>query len=378
MSNHTRRARGLLAAAAVALLAAAQVAAAPLNSSEAVVFYGSSLSETPTADIGGAVSDPLCANAFVAVADMDVSFLAEAVSGPPPLEYLPERTNVVAYNAPPVVHALDTASQPPVHFATYRYPEVTGLADLGSGGRDVPLGDTTFFSMGPGGFGGYMSGRPSGGVENWTHITRTAISYIRPSVNVQMMLALEVPGTPPANDFEGPGMESRVYLAVDRQTRVDSADIGASTSRFGRRAKPTPIDEPQTAVSAGLDLGLLPTFLSQMGLGVSVVASRGQETGNLRIALVGTTELPVDWAPRERPYQHPVGMAVNPLLSASPYDEPYPSGGVSGGGPPGDPGDNPGDGPTPITPTPVPEPATAALLVAGAAMAIARRTRRRR
>jgi len=361
----------------VVLVATAAIEAGPLDYSGVAVCRGSDLSATATTDASDAMAAYLGSNTFAAVTDMDIAALAKAVLvNPAPLaKYLPVKTTVVAYNAPAAPGGVPVAPQPPVQLASLEFPDVSGLADLGSGGRDVPLRDTTFFSMGPGGFGGVMSGRPAGGIENWSHITRTAISYIRPSVNVQMMLALEVPGTAPVSDFEGPGLEPHAYLAIDRQTKVNSADIGANTPRFGRRAAPIPTDEPQTAVAAGLDLGLLPTFLSQMGVGVSVVASRGQETGNLRVALVGIAELPVDWAPRERPYQHPVGLAEQPLAAA--VYEPYPSGniGYSRGPSPGNGGG--GGGLTPIVPTPVPEPATLAALAVASAITLAHRRRRR-
>jgi hypothetical protein len=122
-------------------------------------------------------------------------------------------------------------------------------------------------------------------------------------------------------------------------------------------------------VAVGLDLGILPTFLSQMGLSISLVATHGQETGGTRLALVGTTELPVDWRPHERPIDHPRGVAVEPLAGNDAVAGQYFSSGgnPSGGRPqPVGPGAVPGGGgggPTPITPTPpVPEPATLALL----------------
>jgi hypothetical protein len=86
----------------------------------------------------------------------------------------------------------------------------------------------------------------------------------------------------------------------------------------------------------------------RLGLNVSVVASRGTTTGNLTVALVGTTELPVDWAPRERPINHPRGLPVDPLVGAPGMPYPLESGSVSGGGPPGGGGGGVHPPPTPI------------------------------
>jgi hypothetical protein len=208
---------------------------------------------------------------------------------------------------------------------------------------------------------------------NWTDAGETSISYIRPHVNVEMMLSLEMPGGNRPADFEGPGFEPHAYLDIDHQTRVNSADIGASTSQFGGHPTSQPVDEPQTAVSVGLDLGLLPTFLAQMGMSLSVVVSHGQDTGDTRVALVGTTELPVDWIPREQPIQHPKGLGQLPLEGSEIAQPGYLSG-IGSGNPPASP---PGSPPlTPIFPV-VPEPATLVLLACGAASILARRKARR-
>jgi hypothetical protein len=249
---------------------------------------------------------------------------------------------------------------------------VTGLAGSGTDERAVPLGSLNLLGLGPGGFTRIMTGRPWTAMGNWTDAGETAISYIRPHVNVEMMLTLEMPGGNRPADFEGPGFEPHAYLDIDHQTRVDSADIGASTPQFGGRPTSPPVDEQQTAVSVGLDLGLLPTFLAQMGISLSVVVSHGQDTGDTRVALVGTTELPVDWIPRERPIQHPVGMPVTPIYGEGNVALTYASG-FSSSTPPTTPGTPP---PTPIVPE-VPEPATLALMLGGVAVALARRSARK-
>jgi hypothetical protein len=246
------------------------------------------------------------------------------------------------------------------------FPKVKGLVGSDQDERAVPLGTTAVMGLNPGGFGRVMSGRPLGKMDSWSQAAETSISYIRPHVNAQMVVALEFPGTNRPADFEGLGIQPRAYLDIEHFARIDAADLGSNSNRFGRRQAPPRSEEPETAVAVGLDLGILPTFLSQMGLSVSLVATRGQETGGTRLALVGTTELPVDWRPQERPIDHPRGLAVNPIENYSAnLPGAYGSGVPSGGAPqpinPG--GGGGGGGPIPITPTPpVPEPATMALL----------------
>ncbi|MFO8014731.1 MAG: PEP-CTERM sorting domain-containing protein [Phycisphaerae bacterium] len=377
MHRHTYR---FLAAAAVVLATAATVHAGPLRRTEFTVAWSPGIDAMPTADTGEALAVYLGSNPMTALSDIDPATLAgsmgrEDLASMP--QFVPDMPTVHTYSAPAVPAPLPPGPPAaPARLASFAYPEAAkGLSDLGSGGRDVPLGDARYFNTAPGAYGTVLSGRPPGGLENWSHVTRTAISYIRPNVNVQMMLALDVRGNPGLAEFEGPGFEPKALLAIDRNTELESSDIGAQTAQFGRRARPDPTGEPQTAVTAGLDLGLLPTFLAQMGMGVAVVASRGQESGDLRVALVGTTELPVDWTPIERPYQHPTGQGAPILAMRSPWL--YPSGGVSEGG--GGGGGEGGGGAeiTPITPTPIPEPATLLILGAGAAAILAARRKRR-
>jgi len=294
------------------------------------------------------------------------------------LSALPLSAPTSALRAPALVLHAPADPQPPVQLASFAYPEVSGLSQSDKDERAVPYGNTALLVLGPGGFGRIMTGRPPAAMENWTQATETAISYVRPHVNVQMMLALEAPGGAAApSEFEGPGLASHAYLAIDHETRVNSLDVGASTPQFGRRPAPTPVDEPQTAVAVGLDLGLLPTFLSQMGVSVSIVASRGQETGSTRLALVGTMELPVDWVPRERPYQHPVGLPVNPLGITSAFAPSYPGGMASSSIGGGDGGGGEGEKEPLIPITPVPEPGTLALVGSALAAILAAGRRRR-
>jgi len=363
----------LMFAAAVTLAATIPLAAGPAEDFGFAVAWDSGVARMPTTDAIDPVAAYLGAETLATISHIDLEALAGSVSddglGPLPRFAPPPEPTIRTYNAPAVPAVPPPA---PVELASFEYPQATGLGDLGSGGREVPLGDTTYFAMAPGGHGGVRTGRPVGGMENWCLAERTAISYIRPNVNIQMLFAVDFPGNGAADRFEGPGFRSHAALAVDREVRFASTDIGTQTTEFGRRIPPVPVDEPQTAVAAGLDLGLLPTFLSQMGLGVSVVASRGEQTGDLRIALVGTTELPVDWTPEERPYQHPAGVGRDPyLVASSPWG--YPSGGIGEGGRPG--GGGGGTTPAPIYTEPVQEPATLLILAGGAAF-LARRRRR--
>ena len=252
-------------------------------------------------------------------------------------------------------------------------------SDLDEGA--VPLGSTAVMGLVPGGFGRIMTGRPVGQMEGWADAAETSISYIRPQVNAQMVVALEIPGTQRPADFEGLGLQPRAYVNVAHHTRIDAADLGATSDRFGRRVAPPPVDEPQTAMAVGLDLGILPTFLSQMGLSLTLVASRGRETGNTCLALVGTTELPVDGRPRERPLQHPAGLAASPVESYSGLPSPISGGGGAGGSggvPTGSVGGGGSGSASTTSEAPLPEPATLALVGSALAASMAGRWFRRR
>jgi hypothetical protein len=194
-----------------------------------------------------------------------------------------------------------------------------------------------------------------------------------------MMLAFQASGAAEAGGFEGPGFDSRALLSIANRTRVDSAELGTRTDSFGYLAgAPLSSDEPQATVAVGLDLGILPTFLSQMGLNVSIVASQGSRSGDLTVALVGTTELPVDWIPREHPEAHPTGIGRDPMVGLAGETFVLQSSSVGGGFRGG------GGGVTPFTPvTPIipvipvvpviPEPTTLALLASALALAALRR-----
>jgi hypothetical protein len=279
---------------------------------------------------------------------------------------------------PIVFHAVGEEPSPVTKLGPFYYPGVQGLVGSDQDERAVPLGSTSVMGLNPGGFGRVMSGRPLGRMGSWSEASETSISYVRPHINAQMVVSLDLPGTNRPADFEGMGIQPRAYLDIEHFSRLDAADIGRTSDRFGRHLAPPRSEEPETAVAVGLDLGILPTFLAQMGMSVSLVATRGQETGGTRLALVGTTELPVDWRPHERPIDHPRGLAVNPIDNG-----PVAAGYSGGGGVPSSTvptsagGGGGGDGPIPITPTPpVPEPATLTLLGSALVAVIAARRAR--
>jgi hypothetical protein len=372
-----------LCAAALVCLATGALQAATQGMATGPEVSGFSLGATPTTDLQDSANLYLGDSAQGSVHPQDLGKLTPDLSVIAPS---PDALAGRMANSPFILQAplaLSSASvpgsaspaaswQPPVQLASFVYPEVTGLAGPGADERAVPLGSLNVLGLGPGGFTRIMTGRPSTAMGNWTDAGETSISYIRPHVNVEMMLSLELPGGNRPAEFEGPGFEPHAYLDIDHQTRVNSADIGASTSQFGGHPTSPPVDEPQTAVSVGLDLGLLPTFLAQMGMSLSGVVSHGQDTGDTRVALVGTTELPVDWIPREQPVQHPAGLAMYPIYGVGNQAVAYGTS-IGSSHPPVPPGTPPM---TPIVPV-VPEPATLMLLACGAATILARRKARR-
>ena len=291
-----------------------------------------------------------------------------------------QTSEVIAQAAPPSV-MIPTAAEAPAQPVTtptgFAFPEAVARAAAGADTGDVPYKNTALLGLAPGGFGRVIRGQPGKGGEDWVHSGKTALSYIRPNVNVQMMLAFQAAGAG-TGGFEGPGFDSRALLSIANRTRVDSAELGTRTDSFGYLAgPPLESDEPQAALAVGLDLGILPTFLSQMGLNVSIVASRGARSGDLTVALVGTTELPVDWIPRERPEQHPTGIGRDPLAGLAGDTFGFQSSTVGGrfrGGevtpiPPVIPPIPPV---IPIVPV-IPEPATLALMASALALAALRR-----
>ncbi len=286
---------------------------------DAPVPAGFHIDSTPTSDFG----DPVAA--YLGAAGLKDDGLKAAAgfepTAAPDLTAIPHEGSRVTLRAPATTPA---AGLPDI----FTFPDVPGTTDFQ---RPPPLNHTTMLALGPGGFGRIMTGRPAGGIASWTDAGETSISYVRPNVNVEMMLALEMPAAGQPSDFEGPGLTLHALLDVDHRSRVDSAEIGQATNQFGGRPSATPVDEPQTAVAVGLDLGVLPTFLAQMGVSVSVVVSRGQETGDARVALVGVTELPVDSAPKDRVEQHPASVVSAPL-GVGPGSTAFPQGGGSGSG----------------------------------------------
>ena len=362
MCRTTRWTKVVLAGLLLAIVMAAGAGAATLNTIKAVsASDNASVAAMPTSDTGDAVT------LYLAPRSRPAALTAEMLSATPPVT-----AALAIYQAPLRPDDPSAEADTPEHLASFAYPQVHGLAGSDSDERGIPFSSTAVLSMGPGGFGRVMIGRTPSPITDCVYSAETALSYVRPHVNVQMMLAMEVPGTPPAEDFEGAGMAPHAYFTVDHTTRVDSADLGTATDNFGGRSPPIAADEPHTGLAAGLDLGLLPTFLSQMGLNVSIVASRGGQTGNLVVAVVGTAELPVDTAPHERPYHHPTGLGTEQLAMASP-EQVYPFGGISSAR--GVPGTTSNQKPwIPITPG-VPEPGTLGLLALAAAAVLRRRRR---
>jgi hypothetical protein len=354
--------------ATASLLALATLSPAALESGSGTVPAGFHVQTSPTSDAG----DPLSAYLPKAPA-MDAGLAPSGLvtTTSPDLTTISRPASRTTLRAP-------VSAPKPDPSDPFAGLEFSGLSNMGKDERAIPLGETGILSMGPGGFGRFMTGRPLGAIANWCDSSETSISYVRPHMNVQMMLALEMPGGESASAFEGPGLTSHAVLDIDHRAKVDSDLIGQRSGRFGVQTKAPPVDEPQTAVSVGLDMGLLPTFLAQMGVSVSVVVSRGQETGDSRVALVGTTELPIDWGPREHPMQHPNSLPQQPTATEG-VNQPYlaASGDIGGGGTPTDSGTPTTS--TPIVPTPpVPEPTTLTLLGAAAAAFLAARRRRNR
>jgi hypothetical protein len=247
----------------------------------------------------------------------------------------------------------------------------TALGDTGTNESGAPLGDFSYLSIGPSAFALLRSGTPQMGVEKWMDVTETALSYVQPHRHLQFTFDVERSQKPVANSLSAPALESHSQLIDSLKVDVDSEQTLERSASFGQmtvKEKKPPSSGRMLAI--GLDMGLLPAVLGQVGISAAVVVGRSSNPGPY-FGMVTSIEFPsdpVDQTAANSPHRSKVNMQ---LLNDGTGDFGFGAGNVSGAG--AGTGSTTGtnrttpNGPIPITPTPVvPEPATMFLLGAGA------------
>jgi hypothetical protein len=263
---------------------------------------------------------------------------------------------------------------------------LAGVADDEDGN---PLGDFSYLSVGPTSFTQVRSGKPGGQAMMWPHTMDSALSYVRPHRNLGFVVNFhgsEGRSVGGATPEEGPmeawsGGQQRGQGMVDANAQfIDGLKVDLDTSRmveasagYGRMGDAPGQDRPHPGrmIAFGLDLGLVPAVLADVGISTTITIGESTNPGPF-IAIATNIEVP-NQKTRELTVANNFQVMVD--LQYNAWDTPhmnFASGFAAedddGGG-----GDD-DDDPTPITPDPpVPEPATMALLALGTAALMARK-----
>lgn len=255
-----------------------------------------------------------------------------------------------------------------------------GLPDATTG---RPSDDFSYLGLGPKTFTVLRSGRPSGGLEQWSHATETSLSYVQPRRHLEFVVKFFGESNAERTDsLSDSPLRSQVQLIDDLHVDVDSSNMRARSSTYGQIETTGASKEPPAGrmLAVGLDLGLLPAVVGNLGLNSALLIGRSSNPG-LYVGLAMNVEFPSDRGTQGAPdvaYRPPYdvgsGGAEGPGLN-------FGGGGLGTGNVSGatgaatNNGANGGEIPISLTPTgpEVPEPGTLLLVAAGGAWLAARR-----
>ena len=256
-------------------------------------------------------------------------------------------------------------------------------AGAGSGLPDEmtgrPSDDFSYLGLGPKMFALLRSGRPAGGLEQWSHSSETSLAYVQPYRQLEFVVKFF--GEPKAGSgdsmSEAP-VGSEEQLVDNLHVDVDSLNMTLRSQEYGRINTRPEHKEPPSGrmVAIGLEMGLLPAVVGNLGLNSEVIIGRSSNPG-FYVGLATNVGFPAergsDRGDRDVDYKPPYDFSSSAGAGGGMN---FGAGDVSGTGPlGGGTGGTAGGTPvTPITPiTPTPEPGTLLLVAMGGAWLAARR-----
>lgn len=344
---------------------------------------------------GAAIASPMAIGTLGRDVTFDVAS-PELVAAPPPVHDLspavlgrtPVDEDVLGYRPVqpadgaamaaivPIRH--DPESLPAVRAFLKRQEDVQTLADVSDDEAGNPLVDFSYLSMVPNGYAFVRSGKPGGDSLQWPHVTETALSYVRPHRNLQLVASFE-------GARERPGaltselVDTEVQLIDNLKVEVDSRRMTKASSAYGS-LDPSAIERKKVhsgqMIAFGIDLGLVPAVLGDVGLSTTISLGYSDNPGPF-VTVATNIELP-----NERTQELTVDnefQVVRDLLSAPSTTGSFASGGGFASDDNGGEGGGGGTTPIPIIPEPVvPEPSTLLLLAVGSGILAARRRHKSR
>jgi PEP-CTERM motif len=354
---------------AVVLLASASAAGAAIASPMAVGVLGR--------DVTFDASGPVLVAAPPAIYDLPPAVLGRTPVDEDMLGYHPVQPNDGAAIAAIVPMRHDPESLPAIREFLQRQEDVQALADVSDDEMGNPLVDFSYLSMVPSGYAFVRSGKPGGDSLQWPHVTETALSYVRPHRNLQLVVSFEGAEQRPGS-LKSQLVDTQAQLVDNLKVEVDTRHMVEASSAYGV-LDPSAVEQKKVhsgqMIAFGIDLGLIPAVLGDVGLSTTITIGHSDNPGPF-VTVATNIELP-----NERTQELTVDnefQVVRDFWSQSSIGSYASSGGFAdddnGGG-----GGGGGTTPIPIIPEPVvPEPSTLVLLAIGSGIIAARRRRNRR